>query len=88
MGSIEEKIRAIEVVDRILDTILSGFDGRILLPPDHPTPIRIKTHTANPVPFVLYGKDRDDTQVYSEKEAASGMYGCIRGTDLLPLLFS
>jgi 2,3-bisphosphoglycerate-independent phosphoglycerate mutase len=88
MGSITEKIRAIEEVDRMLGTILSGFDGRILLLPDHPTPIRIKTHTADPVPFVLYGKDRDDTRVYSEKEAASGMYGCIRGTDLLPLLFS
>ncbi len=88
MGSIVEKIRAVENIDKVLGMIRKEYTGKILLLPDHPTPINLKTHTGNPVPFVIYGKDKDTTEKYSEKEAEIGMYGCIKGIDLIPLFFS
>ncbi len=88
MGSIEEKVKAIERVDEMIGTIMKEYKGRIAVLPDHPTPIRIKTHTAEPVPFAILGKDKDDTTRFSEKEGAKGMYGLIAGTDLIPLLIS
>lgn len=86
MGSIEEKILAIERVDEMIGTILDSYKGRIAVLPDHPTPIRIKTHSADPVPFAILGIDKDQTTRFSEIEAASGMYGVREGIGLLPLL--
>ena len=57
-GSIEEKIEAIEMVDRHMVGQLLSWHGdalRILAMPDHPTPIEFRTHTADPVPFMLWG---------------------------------
>ena len=88
MGSIEEKVKAIERVDEMIGTIMKEFDGRIAVLPDHPTPVRIKTHTAEPVPFAILGKDKDSTTRFSEKEGAKGMYGLMPGTGLIPLLIS
>lgn len=88
MGSIREKILAIEQVDEMVGSIMKGFDGRIAVLPDHPTPVRLKTHTADPVPFAIWGRDHDDTCCFSEKEGGSGMYGLIAGTELIPLLIS
>ena len=88
MGSIEEKVKAIERVDEMIGTIIKEFDGRIAVLPDHPTPVRIKTHTAEPVPFAILGKDKDSTTRFSEKEGAKGMYGLMPGTGLIPLLIS
>lgn len=49
-----EKIDA-EVVKPLVDGLqAAGEDFRILIVPDHPTPIRLRTHTSDPVPFVLY----------------------------------
>jgi len=58
-GSVDNKIRAIEDFDKfVVGNVLSGlkaFDEyRILLLPDHPTPVCMRTHTADPVPFVLF----------------------------------
>ena len=88
MGSIEEKVKAIERVDEMIGTIMKEYDGRIAILPDHPTPIRLKTHTAEPVPFAILGKDKDITTRFSEKEGAKGIYGLIPGTNLIPLLIS
>jgi 2,3-bisphosphoglycerate-independent phosphoglycerate mutase len=62
-GSIKDKIKAIEDFDmKVVGTIMKGIkkfgDYRILLLPDHATPIRLMTHTSEPVPFVIYGSDR------------------------------
>lgn len=88
LGSIEEKVRAIERLDDAIGIALDEFDGTIALLPDHPTPIRLRTHTADPVPFAILGKGKDRTERYSEKEAKKGSLGLMRGPDLLPLLFS
>jgi 2,3-bisphosphoglycerate-independent phosphoglycerate mutase len=58
-GNIREKIRAIEEFDsKVIGTILNGLkrfkDYKILLLPDHSTPIKIKTHIHEPVPFAIY----------------------------------
>ncbi|WP_319578390.1 cofactor-independent phosphoglycerate mutase [uncultured Methanospirillum sp.] len=88
MGDLKEKILAIERVDAMLGVIMQNFDGRIAVLPDHPTPIRVKTHTMEPVPFAIRGIKTDGCTRFSEKEAASGGFGSMKGTDLLPLLLS
>jgi len=57
-GNVEEKVRALENWDsRILAGLVDGLDEmgdwRLLLLPDHPTPLRLKTHTSDPVPYLL-----------------------------------
>lgn len=88
LGSVEEKVKAIERVDGVVGTILDGFDGVVAVLPDHPTPIRAKTHTRDPVPFVIRGKGTDDTKTYSEPAAAKGGLGMKNATEFLPFLFS
>ena len=78
-GLIPEKIQAIEWIDsRILAPIdealkASGESYRILVLPDHPNPICYRTHTGDPVPYILYDSTRDQKAIrrYSEKEAAA-----------------
>lgn len=58
-GNIKDKITAIEDFDRlVVGTVMKGAkalgDCRILLLPDHPTPVEMRTHTGDPVPFVLF----------------------------------
>ena len=57
-GEIENKVKSIEIIDKevvgpILD-YLKGTDFRILIMPDHPTPLNTMTHSREPVPFLLY----------------------------------
>jgi 2,3-bisphosphoglycerate-independent phosphoglycerate mutase len=57
-GSIEHKVEAIEKTDREIIGRLCEYKAdrlRLLILPDHPTPIEIKTHTGEPVPFLLWG---------------------------------
>ena len=77
MGDVEKKIQALEDFDeKVVGTVLKGMaqrrDYRILLMPDHPTAIALKTHVAEPVPFVLYSAETpcDNGDVgYNEKDA-------------------
>jgi 2,3-bisphosphoglycerate-independent phosphoglycerate mutase len=88
LGSVEEKVRAIERVDEMLGIIMEEFSGVIAILPDHPTPIMLKTHTRDPVPFAVRGLKKDSTRRYSEQEARSGIYGTTDAIDFLSLLFS
>jgi 2,3-bisphosphoglycerate-independent phosphoglycerate mutase len=88
LGSIEEKVRAIENVDGVIGMILEEFDGVLAVLPDHPTPIRVKTHTRDPVPFVVVGKGKDATEQFSEKTARLGKFGMKNAEDFLAFLFS
>ena len=57
-GSAVDKITAIEQIDReVMGRLLAwkGDDLRVLVMPDHPTPIKLKTHCAEPVPFLIWG---------------------------------
>jgi 2,3-bisphosphoglycerate-independent phosphoglycerate mutase len=88
LGSIEEKVKAIERVDDVVGTILDSFDGMVAVLPDHPTPIHAKTHTRDPVPFVIRGKGTDGTETYSEAAARNGGLGMKNATNFLEFLFS
>ncbi len=88
MGSIEEKVAAIERIDEAIGIALDEFAGTIAVLPDHPTPIRLRTHTSEAVPFAIMGKGCDGTMRYSEREAEKGSCGLLRGPEFLPLLFS
>lgn len=75
-GDLRQKILAIENFDKlIVGTILKAFKGkkefRIIVLPDHATPISVRTHTREPIPFAMYGKgiDRDDAERYNEPAA-------------------
>ena len=76
-GSIENKITAIEYLDsRIIAPIKaamdeSGEEYRLLVLPDHPTPIRLRTHTSTPVPYIIYDSRRQERKIarYNEKSA-------------------
>ena len=63
-GSLERKIKAIENLDaRIAGPVYeameaSGEPYRLLILPDHPTPLRTRTHSAEPVPYLLYDSTR------------------------------
>lgn len=78
-GSLERKIKAIEYIDsRVLAPLVkkmdeSGEDYRMLIMPDHPTPISCRTHTSDPVPYMLYDSrvNKNAAWLYNEKEAAA-----------------
>jgi 2,3-bisphosphoglycerate-independent phosphoglycerate mutase len=86
MGSVEEKVKAIERVDGMVGKILETFDGIIAVLPDHATPIRVRNHTPDPVPFAVRGLRRDGCSRLTEAEAAEGGYGIIDGVHLIPLI--
>lgn len=88
LGSVEEKVKAIEKVDRVVGTIRSQFDGVLAVLPDHPTPVHVKTHTRDPVPFVVSGRGTDESSVYSEEAGRSGGLGTRNATEFLEFLFS
>ncbi|MDD1719029.1 MAG: cofactor-independent phosphoglycerate mutase [Methanoregulaceae archaeon] len=87
LGNVPEKVRAIERVDEMLGAILREFTGVVAVLPDHPTPIRCRTHTGDPVPFAVLGRGSDGSRSFSEREARSGSLGEMEATDLLPFLF-
>jgi 2,3-bisphosphoglycerate-independent phosphoglycerate mutase len=88
LGNVEEKVKAIERVDGVVGTIRDQFDGVLAVLPDHPTPIRVKTHTRDPVPFVVVGRGTDGSTAYSEVTGRAGGLGTINATEFLYFLFS
>lgn len=88
LGSAKEKVKAIEGVDGVVGTIRDQFDGVLAVLPDHPTPIRLKTHSRDPVPFVVVGKGTDGSTMYSEAAGRSGGLGTKNATEFLEFLFS
>lgn len=75
---IENKVKSIEYIDgRILKLLLEGMerydDYSILVVPDHPTPLALRTHTNDPVPFLIYRKSKEYPGVdcFSEASAAA-----------------
>ncbi len=87
-GDVEAKVQAIEdfdemVVGRILDRC---SDYVIMVLPDHPTPIPLRTHTADPVPFAIYGRGADLVSAFDERSVAEGSYGLKVGSDLVRMM--
>lgn len=79
-GQLKEKIRAIELIDKeVIGTLLKELEVmgnyRLMVLPDHPTPIAIKTHCSDPVPFFIYDSRKasvtNPKAVYTEAFAKS-----------------
>jgi 2,3-bisphosphoglycerate-independent phosphoglycerate mutase len=96
-GSVEEKIRAIERIDKemltpLLARVREKGDLRILLLPDHPTPVAIRTHAQEPVPFVYYpappGLSATPGKRYTEAEARETGQFVPAGTRLIEYLLA
>jgi len=95
-GSVERKVQAIELLDaRLIRYVkeamdVSGEDYRMLILPDHPTPIEVRTHTSEPVPYLLYDSTnlQENDWEYSERCAEAGGICHPRGHELIDYLFS
>jgi 2,3-bisphosphoglycerate-independent phosphoglycerate mutase len=95
-GDLEQKIRAIELFDqRVVGPLIDGLrrcgqEWRVLLLPDHATPVSIKTHNSDPVPFAVMGKgiESDPVKRFSEEEAKRGGYGLVEAPGLLEIMIS
>jgi 2,3-bisphosphoglycerate-independent phosphoglycerate mutase len=93
-GDASAKVQALEDFDaRVVGPLLQGLaqDGvplRLVMTPDHRTPIPIRTHTREPVPFVLWGDDvtADDMKTYDEVAAEQGSLQLDHGHELIPML--
>ncbi len=95
-GDVELKIKTIEYLnDRVVKPIIEEIskwkeDVMVAILPDHPTPTELKTHTSDPVPFLIWGRDinSDNVKEYDEFSAAKGSAGLLSGDEFIRLLFS
>ena len=90
-GSAANKVRAIEEIDKNIIAVISSeldaqkVDYRMMILPDHPTPIRCRTHTGDPVPYLLYDSIsvQENSAPFSEKGAAQTGNFIANGTALM-----
>ena len=95
-GSVERKVQAIEYLDeKVIRPVVEslnekGVEFRMLVMPDHPTPICVRTHTSDSVPYMLYDSTNllDHTWNYNEKEAKESGNFIAKGHELIDHLFS
>ena len=83
-GDYKNKIKSIELIDKIvIGTLIKRFkeagqDFAMLICPDHPTPCALKTHTSNPIPYLLYSSLKNmgnGAERYTEDQATkTGVY--------------
>ncbi|MBD5534186.1 MAG: cofactor-independent phosphoglycerate mutase [Lachnospiraceae bacterium] len=94
-GSVEKKVKAIHYLDtRVIGPAVeklaaAGVDYRLLVLPDHPTPIRVRTHTSDSVPYLLYDstEEKEGSRDYSEREGRVGGILVAEGHRLIDRLF-
>lgn len=94
-GSVERKVKAIENLDeRVIGPLVkqldeNGVEYRMLVLPDHPTPIRCRTHTSDPVPYMLYDNTQlqSNTWNYNEHEAKDSNNYVAEGHKIIEKLF-
>jgi 2,3-bisphosphoglycerate-independent phosphoglycerate mutase len=95
-GDVKAKVQAIEDFDaKVVGPMLAGLqqrfeDYRVLLLPDHPTPLALKTHVREPVPIALYGSgvEPDAGQTFDESVREKGSLNVQHGAELMRLLLS
>ena len=88
----QNKVKSIELIDSlVLGTLLDGLikydDYKIMVLPDHPTPLSLRTHTADPVPYIIYQKDDTDKGLvmgYDEFQARDTGIFVSQGHTLMP----
>lgn len=94
-GDVPLKVKTIEYLDeRIVKPIYEATRNwdepvTIAVLPDHPTPCAIRTHTRDPIPFLIYRTDKepDSVQFYDEFAASQGSYGLLKEDEFMKALF-
>ncbi len=93
-GDMRQKIAALENFDKfIVGPILEHFKDKepfkLLLMADHYTPVKVKTHTQDPVFFAMFGSDiaKDDISAFNEIEAAKSKFNIEKASDLMGYFF-
>lgn len=95
-GNLALKLRTIEYLDhRVVEPIYNEVKQwdepvAIAVMPDHPTPVEVRTHVKEPVPFLVWyrGIEPDDVQVYDEVSCVSGAYGMLHLTEFMDKFIS
>jgi len=95
-GDLELKMRAINYLDqRLIRPIVEAVAQMdtpvaIAVLPDHPTPVELRIHVNEPVPFLIYykGIEPDDVQCYDEVSSVSGGYGLLRLNEFMQTFMS
>jgi 2,3-bisphosphoglycerate-independent phosphoglycerate mutase len=82
MGDLQLKIEAIEALDeKVVGPILEGMQEfkryKIMVLPDHPTPLSVRTHVPNPVPFAIYSNESKAVSAHGKAfdEVSAGLSG-------------
>ncbi|HXK49441.1 MAG TPA: cofactor-independent phosphoglycerate mutase [Clostridiales bacterium] len=94
-GNADLKVKSLEYLDKravkyiVEETAKFDEPVAIAVTPDHATPCAVRTHTHDPVPFIIYrpGDEPDAVTEYNEKSAAAGSYGLIEGDMFIKALF-
>ncbi len=94
-GSAERKVKSIEYLDQRVICLVeegltqAGLDHRMLIMPDHPTPVHLRTHTDSPVPYLLYDSTAPQAGQwrYQEDEAEESKNVVSCGWDMMERLF-
>ncbi len=90
-GKVDLKLRTIEdldskVVGPLYETVKEWKEPvAIAVLPDHPTPCELRTHTADPIPFLIWkpGEEPDSVQVYDEDSVKEGVYGLMKENEFI-----
>nr|MBQ8253253.1 cofactor-independent phosphoglycerate mutase [Lachnospiraceae bacterium] len=94
-GSYERKVQAIEFIDEkvigplVEELTAAGEDFRMLVLPDHPTPVRLRTHTSDSVPYMLYDSSAPLAKDWNYTEEAATASGNVvaKGCEMIDILF-
>lgn len=90
-GDIELKLKAINDIDkRIIKPIVDFINSQnepvcVAILPDHPTPVEMRIHVNEPVPFIIWHKniEPDTVEVYDEKTCSKGKYGILESSEFI-----
>lgn len=90
-AEVENKVLSIEKIDELIlkpvyeHLVSTGEDFRIMLLPDHPTPLELRTHSSEPVPFMIYCSDKkfDGVDTFTEDTCEAQKFYIPHGYDLL-----
>jgi 2,3-bisphosphoglycerate-independent phosphoglycerate mutase len=88
-GDVEMKLKTIEDFDRrLVGRILDGLGEECVLAllPDHATPIKVRTHVKDLVPFAILGVEKDVVKSFDEASAKKGAYGMLEGEEFMRAL--
>ncbi len=95
-GDVDLKIKTVEYLDKrivkpIYEEIINWDEPvTIAILPDHPTPCATRTHTREPIPFLIWHKDitPDSVKTYDEFAARNGIYGLLHSDQFMKILFN